>query len=142
MVAGPDELHVLLEGDEALGSVAISVHAEPHQVSARINGTEMSLVLDLTTNVLVKLRARGTGRVVKVVRGVDQSCQLMAGTLGNAIRTICGRMRFGHETLIRAFYGNLRRGQAPPVDGAQGRLVVALLEEITAALVAAAPGRG
>jgi hypothetical protein len=49
--------------------------------------------------------------------------------------------RFGHEALIRAFYGILRRGQAPLVDGAQGRLVVAMLEEITAALTAA-PGRG
>lgn len=140
VVRGPDELRVLLEGDEALGSIAISAHAEPHQVSARIYGTEMSLALDLTTNALVKLRTRGTSRVVKLVRSVDQSCQLMAGTLGNAIRTICGRMRFGHETLIRVFYGNLRRGQAPPVDGAQGRLVVALLEEITAGLAAAAPG--
>jgi predicted dehydrogenase len=139
VVPGPDELRVLLEGDEALGSVAISVHAEPHQASARIYGTEMTLALDLTTNSLVKLRARGTGRVVKLVRSADQSWQLMGGTLGNAIRTICGRMRFGHETLIRAFYGNLRRGQPPPVDGAQGRLVVALLEEITTALAAAAP---
>jgi hypothetical protein len=66
----------------------------------------------------------------------------MSGTLGNALRTICGRMRFGHETLIRAFCANLRRGQAPPVDGVQGRLVVALLEEITTALAAAALGRG
>ena len=141
VVGGPDELRLLLEGDEALGSVAISVHAEPHQVSARIHGTEMTLALDLTTNVLVNLRTRGTGRVVKLVRSADQSWQLMGGTLGNALRAICGRMRFGHESLIRAFYANLRRGQAPPVDGAQGRLVVALLEQITATL-AAAPGRG
>jgi len=142
VVPGPDELRVLLESDEALGSVAISVHAEPHQAGARIYGTEMTLALDLTTNALVKLRTRGTGRIVKLVRSADQSCQLMGGTLGNAIRTICGRMRFGHERLIRAFYDNLRRGQSPPVDGAQGRLVVGLIEEITATLAAAAPGRG
>jgi predicted dehydrogenase len=72
VVAGPDELRVLLEGDQALGSVAISVHAEPHQVWARIYGTEMTLALDLTTNALLKLRTRGTGRVVKLVRSVDQ----------------------------------------------------------------------
>jgi len=88
------------------------------------------------------LESARTGRIVKLVRSADQSCQLMGGTLGNAIRTICGRMRFGHERLIRAFYDNLRRGQPPPVDGAQGRLVVGLLEEITATLAAAAPGRG
>jgi predicted dehydrogenase len=138
---GPDELRVLLESEGALGSVALSVQAEPHQVSARIHGTKMSLALDLTTNVMVKLRASGSSRAVRLVRSVDQSWQLLGGTLGNAVRTVCGRMRFGHEALIGAFYANLRRGEAPPVDGAEGRLVVALLEEITAAL-AAAPGRG
>jgi hypothetical protein len=73
VVPGPDELRVLLEGEGALGSVAISVHAEPHQVTARIHGTEMTLALDLTTNVLVKLGTRGTGRAVKLVRSADQS---------------------------------------------------------------------
>ena len=142
VVAGPDELRVLLEGDQALGSVAISVHAEPHQVSARIYGTEMTLALDLTTNALVKLRTRGTGRVAKLVRSVDQSWQRMSGTLGNALRTIRGRMRFGHENLDP----HLLRQPAPRPGAAgrwrQGRLVVALLEEITAALAAAASGRG
>jgi predicted dehydrogenase len=140
VVRGPDELRVLLEGDHALGSVAISVHAEPHQVTMRIYGTEMTLSLDLTTNALVRLRTKGTGRIVRLARSFDQACQLAGGTLGNALRTVCGRMRFGHESLIRAFYANLRRGGAPPVGGAEGRLVVTLLEEINAALAATAPG--
>ena len=141
VVRGIDELRVLLEGDASLGSVAISVHAEPHQASARIYGTEMSLVLDLTTNVIVKLRTKGTGRVAKLTRSADQSWQLLSGTLCNAVKTLTGRMRFGHETLIRTFYANLRNGVEPPVGAAQGRVVVALLEEISAALTATAPAR-
>ena len=68
--------------------------------------------------------------------------ELMGATPARAIRKVRGRVWSGHETLIRAGDANLRRGQAPPVDGAQGRLVVALLDGISAALAAAAPGRG
>lgn len=139
VVHGADELRVLLEGEASLGSVAISVHAEPHQASARIYGTEMSLVLDLTTNAIVKLRTKGIGRVAKLIRSADQSWQLLGGTLCNAAKTLTGRMRFGHEALIRTFYANLQNGKEPPVGAAQGRVVVVLLEEISAALAATAP---
>jgi hypothetical protein len=66
----------------------------------------------------------------------------MGGAPARAIRKVRGRIWSGHETLIRACDANLRRGQAPPVDGARGRLVGARLDGTTAALAAAAPGRG
>lgn len=127
---GADELRVLFESAAALGTVAISLRSEPHLVTLRIHGTRGSLLVDLTTNVVVKLRKLGLGRVAKIGAALDWSAQYLLGTAVSAGRTLLGRLPTGRQTLIRSFYDSLRAGAPPPVTAEDGRAVVALLDEV------------
>ncbi len=127
---GPDELRVLFESATAVGSVAISQRSEPHLVTLRIHGTRASVLVDLTTNVLVRLRKLGLGRVAKVGAALDRSAQYLFGTGVAAARTLVGRSPTGRQTLIRSFYDSLRAEVAPPVTAEDGRAVVASLDEV------------
>jgi len=137
---GANELRVQLEGESALGSVAVSVRSEPHQTFMRIHGTRSTLWVDLASHVVIRVRGRGSGRLTKFLANVDQSGQLFLGTLANAVRVATGRMTFGHENLIRRFYDSLDKKEVPPVTAEQGRTVVALLDELWPALEGARAG--
>jgi len=130
----PDELRVQLEGTSGLGSVAISVHSDPHLAFMRIHGTRVALWVDFTTNTLVKLQKSGIGRLSKLRMNFDHGAQLWLQTTANALKILSGRMAFGHATLIRRFYASLRSGSAPPVTAEQGQAVVALLDQTWSAL--------
>lgn len=127
---GTDELRVLFDSATAVGSVAISLRSEPHLVTLRIHGTRASLLVDLTTNVVVRLRKFGLGRVAKIGAALDWSGQYLLGTALTAGRTLLGRLPTGRERLIRSFYDSLRAGTPPPVTAEDGRAVVALLDEV------------
>ena len=130
----PDELRVQFEGRAGLGSVAISVHSDPHLAFMRIHGTRQTLCVDFTTNTLVKLKKTGIGRLPKLRMNIEHGAQLCLQTTANALKILSGRMAFGHATLIRRFYDSLRSGSPPPVTAEQGRAVVALLDETWSAL--------
>jgi predicted dehydrogenase len=136
----PSELRVQLEGKSALGSVAVSVRSEPHQAFVNIHGTRSTLQVDLASHVVIRVRGKGSGRRVKFLTNLDQSGQLLVGTVANTARVAAGRMTFGHENLIRRFYDSLERGGEPPVTAEQGRAIVALLDEIRPALDGANAG--
>jgi predicted dehydrogenase len=137
---GASELRVQLEGESALGSVAVSVRSEPHQVFVRIHGTRSTLCVDLASHVVVRIRGRGSGRLAKLRTNLDQSAQLLLGTFINAARVVAGRMTFGHENLIRKFYESLVTRADPPVTAEQGRTIVALLDEVRPAIDGAGAG--
>jgi predicted dehydrogenase len=80
--------------------------------------------------------------MAKFLTNLDQSGQLLVGTVANAARVAAGRMTFGHENLIRRFYDSLERGDEPPVTAEQGRAIVALLDEIRPTLDGADAGAG
>lgn len=134
LAVSPDELRVQFKATRGLGSVAISVHSNPHQAFVRIHGTRQSLWVDLTTNTLVKLQKDDVGRLSKVRMNLGHGAQLWLGTVKTAIKILSGRMSFGHETLISRFYDSLRHGRIPPVTDAQGLAVVALLDQTWSAL--------
>lgn len=134
-----DGLHVQLAGDTALASLSISLGARPHQVWVRIYGTRRTLILDLATNTLVRLRMPGTGRARKLLRNLDHAAQLGLGTALGAVRRAAGRMTFGHARLIEEHYGRLGAGREPPVSGEDGARVVRLLDEVWGAVGLAAP---
>ena len=123
-----NELRALFRGEQGLGEFAISVDARPYQKELRIYGTKMSLILDFTTNSVVKLIPKGRGKISKALLNIDRSLQLLAQTFFNAMRIVSGQISYGHETLIRSFYQRLRRDKSPFVTGKDGKNVVTLLD--------------
>lgn len=131
---GPDELRVSLAARTGLATLAIATSAHPHQIWLRIYGSRSSLLLDLTTNTLVRLGAGNEGRLHKLVRNLSHGAQLSMGTAANAARFLGGRTTTGRQRLIEAFYASLENGTGPPVSGEQGLETVATLEAIWEAL--------
>lgn len=127
--AAPEELRVLFDAGSAVGSVAISVASRPHMVTLRVHGTRRSVLVDLTTNVMVRLRKPGVGRLAKLAT-IDWSGQYAGGLMLNAVRRAAGLLPDGRRTLIRRFYAALLDGGPPPVSPASGVRTVALLDEI------------
>ena len=125
-----NELRVSLRGEAAPAAFTISLHGQPIQKYLRINGSRMSLHVDLATNVLLRLRPWGSKAVGRALNNFDRSAQLMAGTTGNVARSLAGRMPRTHLEFFRAFYQALGRGQPPPVSGEDGLFNVETLDQV------------
>lgn len=131
---GPDELRVHFASESGLGTLAVSTSARPHQIWLRIYGTRSTLILDSTTDTLIRLRPGNESRIHKLLRNLDYGMQLSLGTAASAVRYLSGRTATGHARLIEAFYASLESDGQPPVSGQEGRDTVAVLQEIWEAL--------
>jgi predicted dehydrogenase len=123
-----NELRALFRGEQGLGEFAISLDARPYQKELRIYGTKMSLLIDFTTNSVVRLIPKGRGKISKALLNIDRSFQLLSQTFFNAMRIVSGRINYGHDTLIRSFYQSLRTNELPSVTGKDGKNVVTVLD--------------
>jgi predicted dehydrogenase len=128
---GPDcEIHILLDAESGSSHIGISPTAEPKQFLMRVEGTKMSLQIDLSANTLVKIRKLGDGKIWKAVMNIDQAAQLLTGTFGSALSVLRSDICNGHFPLIEAFYRSLREGGELPVTGEDGVETVAALDKI------------
>jgi len=130
---GPDcEIRILLDAESGSSHIGISPSAEPKQFLMRVEGTKMSLQIDLSANTLVKIRKLGDGKIWKAVMNIDQAAQLLTGTVGSALSVLRGDISNGHFPLIESFYKSLREGGELPVTGEDGVATVAALDAIWA----------
>ncbi len=128
--AGNDELRVQFRADDRLGTMAISTNEANIQKYLRIYGTRMSLHVDLAANVLIRLVPRGRSIAARALLNIETAGQLLAGTTGNVLRTLLGRMPRSHAAWIRAYYACIRQGLPPPVSSSDGLAVTAILDEV------------
>ena len=128
------DLRVLMEGESGVGSLHLSLGANPHLRFLRIYGTAMTIHVDVTNNTVVRLRTSGLGKLSKALVNLDQSLQLLATTLSNAVQVLSGGRNLGHAVLIKRYYDSIRNGTEPPVTGEEGRAVVAILDQVWAEL--------
>ena len=130
---GPScEVRVLLDAQLGTTQIEVSPSAAPKQIWMRVEGTKMTLHVDLSANTLVKVRKLGQGKLAKALMNIDQAVQLLRGTVGSALTLLRGGYSDGHLPLIEAFYRSLREGSEPPVTGEDGRATVAILDQIWA----------
>ena len=86
------ELRALFASGKGPVTLALSLEATPVQKFVRIYGTNMSLHIDLATNMLLRLRAPTDGIVGRALVNVDQSVQMASQTLVNTVKTLTGRL--------------------------------------------------
>jgi predicted dehydrogenase len=130
---GPDcEIRILMDTEFGSSQIAISPSAQPKQFMMRVEGTKMSLQIDLSTNTLLKIRKLGDGKIWKAVMNIDQAAQLLTGTIGSVLSVLRSDISNGHFPLIESFYRSLREGGEMPVTAEDGAATVAALDEIWA----------
>jgi predicted dehydrogenase len=128
-----DELRVLVASDNGLGSFGVSLSIQPFMKYALLSGTEGTIRVNLSTNSLTLSRNRDLPRALqRGMLGVDEATQLLAGTARNAWQVARGRLKSypGLGILIDRFYRSIEDGGAVPVDGAAGREVVRVLDQV------------
>lgn len=125
-----NELRVTFRGERGPGTFTIALGGEPVRKQLRINGSRMSLLVDVATNVLVRLRPWGAGAAGRATGNIDQSMQLLAGTGANVARSLVGRMPRTHVEFLEAYYRALERGDPPPVSGESGLETVRILDRV------------
>jgi predicted dehydrogenase len=131
--ATKDELRVQFRSGDQLAALTISGNEMPIQKYIRIFGTQMSLHVDLGTNVLVRLRSWGKSIPARALLNFDHAVQLAAGTAGNVLRVLVGGVPHSHPRFIEAYYQNLRNGKPPPVSCEDGVAVTQILDQMWAA---------
>jgi predicted dehydrogenase len=139
VVASPDshgrlrELRAVVKGENALGSLTLSLQASPFMNRLTLLGSAMTVDVNLNNMTLIVRRARQLPKLLgKVLPNVEEAAQLLRATVVNGMEFLRGRQRYypGMGIHFRAFYEALANGQAPPVSAEEGREAVRLMEQI------------
>lgn len=131
----PSEMNVLYQSLGVSGHIAISMRAKPYAKYIEIFGTKGMIHADLVREVCTIHRNRRLpGMLSKVLFNFEDSVQLVTGTASSTAQVALGRMKSmpGLRTLVQKFYDSIKFNGAPPVTGADGRLVMEVVEKILA----------
>jgi len=133
-----DELEVIVEAGNGVGSFALSYNSPLTRFTIDIVGTKMSLSVN-DSQIVVCHKSTGAYRTVgsfiegipRGLRALSEIFQQLAGLLSTTVNILLGRYNYleGHKYLIEAALGNIRGEGTYPVDIWKCREVVRLLEE-------------
>ncbi len=140
----PDELRVLMQGDDRSGVLTISTHAVPHLNTLKLCGSKMTVEVNLNNMSLVRRRDYDVPKIIgKPLPNIDESYQLMTQVVANTVNFVRGKIRYypGMKTLIQRFYDAIRDGGEPPVSIEQGGEVVRVTSAIWDSLAQAGADR-
>jgi len=127
------ELTVLVHGPNATGTMSVSMRAQPYAKYVRIFGTKGLVDADLVSELTTLHRLRRLPRLVnKALFNLEVLPQVVMGTITNSAKVATGAMQNMPEveTFVREVYESLAEGRDPPVSGEDGRVVVAIMEQV------------
>ena len=127
------EVRAQVRGAAALGTLTISLQAQPFMNRITLFGTAMTAEVNLNNMTLIVRRTRRAPKLVgKVLPNLDEAAQLVWATVVNTIEFVRGRQRYypGMGVHFRAFYAALAAGAPPPVSADEAREAVWLMEQI------------
>ncbi len=129
------EVRAIVRGERGLGSLTISLQAQPPMNRVTLFGTKMTAEVNLNNMTLVLRRTRQVPKLIgKILPNIDEAVQLLRATVINGVEFVRGRQRYypGMGLHFRALYEALADGKVPPVGREDGRETVRLLEDIWA----------
>ena len=129
-----DELKVLLDAKNSIGTISMSGNSPRDVTTVDIYGTKMNLHLDFGSTFVIKLKSRKHTSAYTVF--MDNMCIgskiLASTTVFNPLKLLTRRkyIQSGHYYLIQKFVESIRSDKMPPVTGEEGKKVMALQEKI------------
>ncbi|MEO8604513.1 MAG: Gfo/Idh/MocA family oxidoreductase [bacterium] len=136
-----EEVRLIADGERTLGSITMSMRAQPFMNRLTLLGTSASLEVNLNNMTLIERRPRKLPKLVgKVWPNLSEAAQLTTSTVRNVVAFARGKQRFypGIGRHLEALYASVSQGGEPPVSAAEGRDVVAWYDEILSQSAAAA----
>jgi len=138
-----DEFRIELEGEKAISSIVKSYASNTWAAYVDILGTEGTLRLDLQSMLLIYHKGKESIKPLALARySLSDASQIVKGVAANALKTITGRMKFGHAIIIEDFVNCILSNSQSPVTGEEGREATRVVEMIMEKLQAWRGDRG
>ncbi len=131
-----DELRVIVEAKNGLGSLTFSFNSPSRRLVLDIIGTKLSLCIDGDSQTIVKYKPIPstkdvTSRGLRALDEIFQRATAISSTVANVILGRYAPAIHGHRYLMRESLRSIREGTPYPVDVKKCREVVRLLEMIS-----------
>ena len=113
-----DELHMMVEGENAFGKLTISFNAKPFQHFVRVYHKKALVNVDFNYMTCVATPVRNMpGAVAKIVNNIGTAKNLTTQTFSNVFRFVTGKLKpySGMQNLIHGFYDSIIQVKEPPV---------------------------
>jgi len=127
-----DELNVMFEGEEGLGSFGLSYNGDGPSFMTTVLGAQGMIRIDNFAMTMTRSRHRGNRVYHFVPHHLSMGLQAFAGAASAAAGALSGRKWYtvGHRYIIKGFIASMRSGAPPPVTAEDGRDTVRVLDEI------------
>ena len=127
-----DELNVLVDTKNSMGTISLSTNASKEIETVDIYGTEGILHLDFLSFTLIKYGPKRLTRFSPMASNISLSYKVLGEALSYPLKVITSKkyIRSGHYYLIQKFIESIREDKMPPVTGDEGRKVIAFQEEL------------
>jgi predicted dehydrogenase len=127
-----DELLVVCDAENALGTITISCNSPIGMCIMDIFGTKMNLHLDLWTLTMVNYKHRKQSSFSLALNNAIASFQTLFGITSAFVKELFGLVSSGHYALIQRFVDSVRNDMDSPVSIENAVETVRLLEMICA----------
>jgi predicted dehydrogenase len=127
-----DELKVLIEADNGIGSLTISCNSPVTCLMLDVIGTKRCVRVNDFTQIMTSTRRRSDKISDRLLDRFDLIYPVLIATASGAIHRILGRKQqdAGHYSIIQKFAECMRYNIAPPATVEDGRETTKILEEI------------
>lgn len=128
-----DELHIMIDGKNAMGKLTISFNAKPFQHFLKVYHKRMIITVDFNNMTMVSLPvSKLPGAATKITNNLSTAKQLTAQTVSNVSRFLSGKLKpySGMKTLIHGFYDSIIQDKETPVSSDQALEVVEVMDNV------------
>jgi nucleoside-diphosphate-sugar epimerase/predicted dehydrogenase len=128
-----DELHIMVEGERAMGKLTVSFNARPFQHFLKIYHKKAIITVDFNYMTMVASRLTGLpGAVTKIAGNLGVARELSTQTFSNVYRFLTGKLKpySGMRNLIHGFYDSIRQATDTPVPAESALAVLEAMDEV------------
>jgi predicted dehydrogenase len=127
----PDELRVILDGGNSIGTITMSLNMPRTLGTVEIFGTKMTVFCDLWNPTMTRHKPRKDDYLSLALDNLSSCTQMLSSTVLTSLKKLFGKLHSGHEILIPKIIESISNNKDPPVSEKEGREVVRIVERIS-----------
>jgi 2-alkyl-3-oxoalkanoate reductase len=128
-----DELHIMVNGKNAVGKLTISFNSRPFQHFLKIYHKRAIITVDFNNMTMIANRFAGLpGAVTKIATNLGAARALTTQTVSNVYRFVTGKLKpySGMRNCIHGFYDSLLQPSEPPVSRESALEVLKVIDSV------------
>lgn len=128
-----DELHIMVEGEIAVGKLTISFNSRPYQHFLKIYHKKAIITVDFNNMTMIANRYAGLpGAVTKIASNLGAARALTTQTVSNVYRFVTGKLKpySGMKNCIHGFYDSILHAAQPPVSRQSALQVLEVMDSV------------